>query len=80
MDRNFFQRIEVAFPIHNDAIKRRLIGDLDTYLNDNIQAWELQRNGQYTNVGRDTDEDSMSAQINLLKDLTDKSQSTAKNS
>ncbi|MDP6675775.1 MAG: polyphosphate kinase 1 [Gammaproteobacteria bacterium] len=79
MDRNFFQRIEVAFPIHNDTIKRRLISDLDTYLSDNIQAWELQSNGQYTKVGQDIDEDPVSAQMQLLTDLTDSPQSTQKN-
>jgi len=79
MDRNFFQRIEVAFPIHNDAIKRRLISDLDTYLSDNIQAWELLSDGKYAKVRQDTDEEPVSAQLHLLMALTDNLKSTPSN-
>jgi polyphosphate kinase len=71
MDRNIFQRIEVAFPIEKDAIKRRLITDLDTHLSDNLQAWNLQSNGKYVKVSQDTDEESVSAQIQLLTTLTE---------
>ncbi len=70
MDRNFFLRIEVAFPIHNEEIKQRLITDLDMYLNDNIQTWELQNNGQYTRIRQEPDADPVSAQMNLLTSLT----------
>jgi polyphosphate kinase len=79
MDRNFFQRIEVAFPIHNDAIKRRLISDLDTYLSDNIQAWELLSDGKYAKVRQDADEEPVSAQLHLLMALTDNLKSTPSN-
>ena len=41
MDRNFFRRIEIMFPIQDPDIKQRLIGDLDLYLADNTQAWQL---------------------------------------
>ncbi|MDH3419940.1 MAG: polyphosphate kinase 1 [Gammaproteobacteria bacterium] len=47
MDRNFFRRIEIMFPIRNPQIKQRLIGDLDLYLADNTQAWQLRPNGEY---------------------------------
>jgi polyphosphate kinase len=71
MDRNFFQRIEVAFPIENDAIKRRIITDLDTHLSDNLQAWNLQSDGKYIKVRQDADEDPVSAQMHLLSTLTE---------
>jgi polyphosphate kinase len=76
MDRNFFRRIEVAFPVHNDAIKRRLITDLDTYLSDNLQSWNLQSNGKYIKIRQDADEEPVSAQMRLLAELTDNLQST----
>ncbi len=42
MDRNFFRRIEAAFPILDAKIKRRLIKEgLKPYLADNSQAWEM---------------------------------------
>jgi len=71
MERNFFQRIEVAFPIENQAIKRRLITDLDAHLSDNLQAWNLKSDGKYVKVRRDTDEEPVSAQMQLLTTLTE---------
>jgi len=71
MDRNFFRRIEIAFPIENNDIKRRLIAELDGYLSDNIQAWELQSDGKYVRAHPDVDEDPVAAQMQLLAALTD---------
>ena len=48
MSRNLFRRIEVAFPVLDKALKRRVITEgLNPYLKDNSNAWELQPNGQY---------------------------------
>jgi polyphosphate kinase len=48
MNRNLFRRIEVAFPILDKALKRRVINEgLNPYLKDNINAWELDSSGQY---------------------------------
>ncbi|HSD38613.1 MAG TPA: polyphosphate kinase 1 [Rhodocyclaceae bacterium] len=42
MDRNFFRRIEAAFPILDPKIKRRVIKEgLKPYLMDNSQTWEM---------------------------------------
>jgi polyphosphate kinase len=42
MDRNFFRRIEAAFPVLDPKIKRRVIKEgLRPYLTDNTQAWEI---------------------------------------
>jgi polyphosphate kinase len=49
MDRNFFRRIEVSFPILNPRLKKRIISEgLKLYLKDNCQAWEMNSEGQYT--------------------------------
>jgi len=66
MDRNFFRRIETAFPIQNAELKQRVIADLDLYLSDNLQAWELQSDGRYARIYPDADEEPMAAQIQLL--------------
>ena len=42
MERNFFRRIEACFPILEPALKQRIIDDLELYLIDNTQAWQLQ--------------------------------------
>lgn len=48
MDRNFFRRIEISWPIKNIAIRKRIIKELKTYLKDNRQAWILQADGHYS--------------------------------
>lgn len=48
MNRNLFRRIEVAFPVLDKALKKRVITEgLDPYLKDNVNAWELESNGLY---------------------------------
>ncbi|HQT25190.1 MAG TPA: polyphosphate kinase 1 [Burkholderiales bacterium] len=48
MDRNFFRRIEVCFPILDPKLKRRVIQEgLKPYLKDNCQAWEMDMEGGY---------------------------------
>lgn len=71
MDRNFFQRVEVAFPIADENIKKRLIADLDTYLSDNLQAWELQSDGSYLRLEPKDDAEPVAAQSRLLSTLAE---------
>ena len=48
MSRNLFRRIEVAFPVLDKALKKRVITEgLNPYLKDNSNAWELDPNGHY---------------------------------
>jgi polyphosphate kinase len=48
MSRNLFRRIEVAFPVLDKTLKRRVIAEgLNPYLKDNSNAWELQPDGHY---------------------------------
>ncbi len=49
MERNFFRRIEIAFPILDPRLKRRVLNEgLRPYLKDNTQSWRMAANGQYT--------------------------------
>ena len=49
MDRNFFRRIELCFPVQDTKLKRRVISEgLKPYLEDNVQAWEMDGEGGYT--------------------------------
>ncbi|TAH46701.1 MAG: polyphosphate kinase 1 [Betaproteobacteria bacterium] len=68
MHRNFFRRIEIAFPILDARIKRRVIREgLRPYVADNAQAWDMQSNGTYRRKApRGT---RRSAQISLLQEL-----------
>ncbi len=49
MERNFFRRIEICFPIEDKRLKHRVIEEgLLSYLTDNTQAaWVLQSDGTY---------------------------------
>ena len=48
MGRNLFRRIEVAFPILDPTLKRRVIEEgLRYYIKDNTNSWVLQTNGEY---------------------------------
>ncbi|MCA1938319.1 MAG: polyphosphate kinase 1 [Dechloromonas sp.] len=48
MDRNFFKRIELGFPILDPKLKRRVITEgLKFYLADNQQGWEMNSHGAY---------------------------------
>ncbi|QAU23067.1 polyphosphate kinase 1 [Dyella sp. M7H15-1] len=49
MERNLMRRIEVAFPILDPALARRVYDEtLANYLADNTQAWLLDSDGHYT--------------------------------
>ncbi len=51
MNRNFFRRIELCFPLLDPALKRRVIREgLLPYLADNCQAWEMKSDGSYERV------------------------------
>jgi polyphosphate kinase len=73
MDRNFFRRIELMFPILDESLKQRLVADLDTYLADNAQAWELRADGSYTLIDPPADGERVSAQETLLRQLAEAS-------
>jgi polyphosphate kinase len=50
MERNFFRRIEVAFPVQNARLRARIRADHDAYLADTSNAWLLQPDGSYRRV------------------------------
>ncbi|AXS79580.1 polyphosphate kinase 1 [Dechloromonas sp. HYN0024] len=48
MERNFFKRIELAFPIIDPKLKKRVITEgLKFYLGDNQQGWDMNSQGNY---------------------------------
>ena len=71
MPRNFFRRVEVAFPILNKKLRKRVIEEaFELYLHDNTQAWELQADGSYVRRQPQTGETPIAAQTNLMQRLT----------
>jgi polyphosphate kinase len=69
MDRNFFRRIETAFPVLDPRLARRVIREgLAPYLRDNVQAWLMQPDGSYVRA-KPTRVLRTSAQASLLEKL-----------
>ena len=69
MDRNFFRRIEICFPVLDARLKKRVIVEgLKPYLKDNCQAWEMNASGIYHRKSARRSK-PYSAQSELLKAL-----------
>ena len=67
MGRNLFRRIEVAFPVRDPAVARRVIDEsLAASLADNRNAWDLQSDGTWRKVARRKGKQSRSMQVDLL--------------
>jgi hypothetical protein len=49
------------------------MADLDTYLGDSVQAWELRKDGRYERLCPTGDRDATPAQIKLLRQLAEAS-------
>ncbi|CDG82228.1 polyphosphate kinase 1 [Janthinobacterium agaricidamnosum] len=70
MSRNLFRRVEVAFPILDRSLKRRVIAEgLNPYLKDNTNAWELEPSGHYQRRKPRGKQVSFSAQQYLMQTL-----------
>ncbi len=69
-ERNFFRRVEVAFPVSDATLRQRVIDELALYLGDTAQAWELQTDGSYRRLEAG-DTPPVSAQQALMERLAD---------
>ena len=68
MGRNFFNRIEACFPIENEQLRKRILGDvMDLYWADSVQSWRLCTDGSYERVTGRTRR--VAAQAALLEQL-----------
>lgn len=69
MVRNLLNRVEVAFPIDNKALAERVRLELEAYLKDNTNAWNLTADGTYERIVTDPQVEKFSAQNFLLNSL-----------
>ncbi|WP_326939446.1 polyphosphate kinase 1 [Actimicrobium sp. GrIS 1.19] len=70
MNRNLFRRIEVAFPILDRTLKKRVIAEgLNPYLKDNTHSWELDGDGVYHKRKPRAKQAPFSAQQYLMQTL-----------
>jgi len=63
MPRNFFRRIEVAFPVQTPVLRDQIVNDvIPTFLHDRVKARELQPDGTYRRLKPEGPEPSRQAQ------------------
>jgi polyphosphate kinase len=67
MGRNLFRRVEVAFPVLDPVLRKRVIDEgLKVYLADNREAWQLDAAGRWSRVKPRRGAKRRSAQSELL--------------
>jgi polyphosphate kinase len=69
MERNLINRVETCFPIEPPKLKKRMIEELNLYLEDNCQSWEMDSDGCYTQNQPGDEDEVISAQTTLLEKL-----------
>ena len=70
MSRNLFRRIEVAFPVLEKSLKKRVMAEgLEPYLKDNVNAWVLDSDGHYERKKTRSKQTPFSAQRYLMEQL-----------
>jgi len=70
LDRNLHRRVEVGFPILDEALMKRVYREeLETYLKDNSQAWMLKSDGTYQRATRAPGEPVHAAQLEILREI-----------
>jgi len=63
MPRNFYRRIELAFPVENATLRNQIINEvLPSFLHDRVKARELQPNGTYRRLKPEGSEPRAQAQ------------------
>ncbi len=69
MERNLLRRIEIAFPILRRKWSNRIVEELQMYLDDRQQSWELQASGDYVKCVATDDAPQEPVQMRLLNAL-----------
>ncbi|MCB1554105.1 MAG: polyphosphate kinase 1 [Xanthomonadales bacterium] len=71
MERNLLRRVEACFPILDPDLRDRVVEEeINLYLQDNTQSWQLDSGGNYTRVEPEEDGMPVSAQNTLLARLS----------
>jgi len=70
MPRNLRNRIEQCTPIEDSNIKDSILKDMQTYLNDNTNAWLMQSDGEYVQMINCAPDEEQNAQQALLDQYT----------
>jgi polyphosphate kinase len=73
MDRNLLRRVEVAFPVKDRLLKKRVVLEgLKLLLKDNATAWKMNSDGSYQQVKPRANQTPVIAQLELIKQFAPK--------
>ncbi|MGB6053614.1 MAG: polyphosphate kinase 1 [Burkholderiaceae bacterium] len=79
MNRNLFRRVEVAFPVLDKSLKKRVLAEgLTPYLRDNTNAWILDADGRYQRRKPRSGQARYGAQQALMQTLGAQTQASEK--
>ena len=71
MPRNFFRRVEVVFPVEDEALRHRIVDEVLTIqLQDTLNARELRADGAYVPVERGIAQPVLASQEHFLDDAS----------
>ena len=65
MERNFFRRVEIAFPVRRASHRERILRELEIYLSDDTQAWILNAAGLYERAVKGSGVDAQAELIGM---------------
>lgn len=68
MERNLYRRVEVAFPIRDKKLRKRVIEQLQAYLDDTAQSWLLQPDGRYVRAAAPAAGKARPVQLQFLEE------------
>ena len=64
MGRNLDRRVEAVVPVEDPDLHERLTRLIDSYLNDNCTAWDMQSDGSFSR--RIPEDENIAVQANLI--------------
>lgn len=68
MTRNTNKRVEIATPIKDEKVKKKILNLLNTMLSDNVKARKLNQNGEYTRINTGLNDKKINSQEVLLQE------------
>ena len=67
MERNLSRRVEILFPVIDQEILDHLKQNLDLMLSDNTLAFNLQQDGSYRRISKNSQDPEINSQMKLLE-------------
>jgi polyphosphate kinase len=68
MQRNFFRRVEIAFPVVEPALAKQVVEAIDTMWRDNVRTRELKPDGTYVRLAPKEGETAVDSQTLFVED------------